>query len=82
MLDEIKQLLALPVNAVIVILLLPVIFVCRLISGLSMLAELPSLITSGEVLTAIEFLRSDKIAEHRRQSILGSRFPNSIAVRS
>ena len=80
--DRLKQILALPVNALIVVLLFPVFVVCRLMNVLSMLAEIPNIITSGEVMTTIEFIRSDKMAEHRRQSILGSEFPNSIAVRS
>ncbi len=82
MLEEVKQILVVPINAIVVVLLLPVFLLCRLLNGLTMLAEIPNILSSGELMTAVEFVRSDKIAEHRRQSILGSQFPNSIAVRS
>ena len=82
MLEKMRQILVLPVNAVVIVLLLPVFLACRLINGLTMLAEIPNILSSGEFMTAVEFVRSEKIAEHRRQSILGSKFPNSIAVRS
>ena len=82
MLEEIKGILAVPVNALLVILLLPTYLVCRVVNGLAMLAELPNTISFGEIMTTVEFIRSDKTAEHRRQAILGAEFPNSIAVRS
>ena len=82
MLSSIVQVLTLPINAVVVVLLLPVLLIGQLLSGLSVLAGVPSLIQSGDLKTAFEFIRSDNMPEERRQSLLATSFPNSIAVRS
>lgn len=80
--EKLSQILSLPVNAVLVILLLPVVLICRLINCLSLLTDLPSILSAGELMTTIEFVRSEKSSEERQLNILRSNFPNSIAVRS
>ena len=82
--EVIKQTLLVPVHAVVMLVILPVMFVGWLSSSVSFLATgIPSVILHGDVRTVFEFIRSKpNTTDTRWRSILMDKFPNSIAVRS
>ena len=77
--DDLITTLAVPLNAVIIAILLPVLVLKRCVTGLSDLLEgASSLFDLRDMKDALKFINSSEITE----SVLKAKFPNSIAVRS
>ena len=78
MLSTVKRVLSLPLNAVVIILLLPLLVSEKLISALTVLADMVLSAGPGDVTKSLEFLTS----QANNKELLRAKFPNSIAVRS
>ena len=77
--DTLIRTLAVPVNAVIIAVLLPVLVLTRCVTTLSDLLDgATSLFDFTDLKNALKFINSSEITE----SVLKTKFPNSIAVRS
>ena len=78
MLSTVKRILSLPLNAVLILLLLPLLLSEKLLSGLTVLTEMVLSAGPGDVTKSLEFLTS----QANNNELLRAKFPNSIAVRS
>ena len=72
-----KRILQVPLDALLMILVLPVLLIENVIGGLGMLASIGSLLQCEDKLTALKF-----ITAYQSGTLLKTKFPNSIAVRS
>lgn len=75
--EEMKRILRVPLDALLMVLLLPVMLMEYLVDGLTMLASIGSLLQCEDRVTAIKFITAYQSGE-----LLKGKFPNSIAVRS
>jgi len=71
------RLLSYPANALVVLLVLPVVVVEHALDGLSLLAGVGSLLRCDDRIKALKF-----ITAYSTGSLLKEKLPNSIAVRS
>lgn len=78
MLSTVKRVLSLPLNALVILLLLPLLLLEKLLSGLTVLADMIMAAGPGDVAKSLEFLSS----QANNKELLRAKFPNSIAVRS
>lgn len=76
-LQAVKNAARVPLNALLMIVLLPVLVIEHLIGGLTMLASVGSLLQCEDRATAFKF-----ITAYQSGALLKTKFPNSIAVRS
>lgn len=74
---ELRRLMLLPVNVVVVLLLLPFMVAEHVFDGLSLLAGVGSLLRCDDKVKALKF-----ITAYSTGSLLKEKLPNSIAVRS
>lgn len=72
-----QDVLLMPVNALVVVMLLPCVVVEHVLDGLSLVASMGCLLQCDDKITALKF-----ITAHSTGSLLKAKFPNSIAVRS
>ena len=72
-----KRIARVPVNALLILLLLPVLFIEHFIGALTMLASIFSLLQCEDRALALKF-----ITAYKSGALLKDKFPNSIAVRS
>lgn len=77
--EDLTRALFVPVNAVIIVILLPFLVLKRCVTAMSDLLDgVPSVLDFGDMKNALKFINSSEITE----SVLKTKFPNSIAVRS
>lgn len=72
-----QRLVLAPVNAVVVVVMLPFVVLEHMFDGLSLLAGVGSLLRCDDKVKALKF-----IAAHSTGALLKTKLPNSIAVRS
>ena len=77
LLEFFKRLLKLPLDALLLVLLLPVLVIEYVIGGLTILASIGSLLQCDDKMSAFKF-----ITAYQTGALLKAKFPNSIAVRS
>ena len=75
--ENVQRIIKLPLNLLLMVLLLPVMFVEYIIDGLTMLVSIGSLLQCEDRKTAFKF-----ITAYQTGQLLKAKFPNSIAVRS
>ena len=77
LIETAKRIARVPVDVVLLLLLLPVLLVEYFIGGLTMLASVGSLLQCDDPAMAFKF-----ITAYQAGSLLKTKFPNSLAVRS
>lgn len=75
--ELLQRVIRLPLDALLLVLLLPVLVIEYIIGGLTILASLVSLLQCEDKMSAFKF-----ITAYQTGALLKAKFPNSIAVRS
>lgn len=78
MISTVKKVLSVPLNALLILILLPMVLSEKLIDVLSLLGDVILSARPADFSKSVEFLTSTGTT----QELLRSKFPNSIAVRS